>query len=186
MGHHEVEMSDPQPIRAKIRRWYVPNAIYFITAVTHERRPIFADDANIELLRATMRKAKKYHPFRMHAYALMPDHFHLLIYVPASTNISKLMQSIQWNFTRSHKAAHGVTTSVKLWQRGFWDHVIRDDNDFERHFDYIHYNPVKHGYVTLPADYAHSSFLEYVRLGWYGPSWAVDVKLDVSVKHDFE
>jgi len=179
-------MSDPQPIRAKIRRWYVPNAIYFITAVTYERRPIFADDANIELLRATMRKAKKYHPFRMHAYALMPDHFHLLIYVPESTNISKLMQSIQWNFTRNHKAAHGVTTSVKLWQRGFWDHVIRDDNDFERHFDYIHYNPVKHGYVTLPADYAHTGFLEYVRLGWYGPSWAVDVKLDVSVKHDFE
>ena len=167
-------MGDAQPIRARIRRWYVPNAIYFITAVTHARRPLFAKEANVELLRDTMRKAKACHPFRTHAYALMPDHFHLLIYVPESTNISKLMHSIQRNFTLNYKAAHGIREPQKLWHRGFWDHVIRDEDDFQRHFDYIHYNPVKHGLVAHPGDYSHTSFGEYVQRGWYGSMWVQD------------
>ncbi len=83
-------MDETPPIRACIRRWYVPNAIYFVTVVTHNRNPIFAGEANITLLRHTMQQAKHYHPFKMHAYALMPDHLHLLIFVPETSNISKL------------------------------------------------------------------------------------------------
>ena len=133
---------------------------------------VFADEANIGLLRSTMHEAQKLYPFTMHAYAFMPDHLHLLILVPPETNISKLTHSIQWNYTRNYKDAHQITTSLHLWQRGFWDHVIRDDQDFEGHFNYIHYNPVKHGYVHSPADYAHSSFRHYVQRGWYGQTWA--------------
>ena len=163
---------DAEPIRARIHRWYVPNAIYFLTAVTHARTSLFADEANVALLRATMRRAKELYPFTMHAYVFLPDHFHLLIRVPEAANLSRLMQSIQWNWTIRYKKIHQVTASVHLWQRGYWDHVIRDDRDLEQHFDYIHYNPVKHGYVQHPLDYAHSSFGEYVRRGWYGPAWA--------------
>ena len=160
-----------EPIRAKIRRVYVPNAHYFVTAVTHSRRRLFADEANMDLLRTTMRRAKAHHPFTMCAYAFMPDHFHLLIFVPESTSISKLLQSIQRNYTRNYKNEHGITQMVRLWQRGFWDHVIRDERDFASHFHYIHYNPVKHGYVIHPEDYAHTSFREYLRRGWYEPGW---------------
>ena len=181
-----AEAKDSEAIRARIRRWYVPNATYFVTAVTRERSPVFAEEANLVLLRSTMRKAKEHHPFRMHAYALLPDHLHLLIYVPESSNISKLMQSIQWNFTRNYKAAHGITTPVRLWQRGFWDHVIRDEDDFEGHLGYIHYNPVKHGYVSHPRDYPHTSFHEYVERGWYGLAWAEDVEPRVLAMHDLE
>jgi putative transposase len=60
---------------------------------------------------------------------------------------------------------------LRLWQRGFWDHVIRDERDLARHFDYIHYNPVKHGYVTQPEAYTDSSFAEYLRRGWYEIGW---------------
>jgi REP element-mobilizing transposase RayT len=95
-------MDNTEPIRAKIRRWYVPDAVYFITGVTHERRPIFADDVNVEVLRATMRIAKTYHPFEMRAYVFMPDHFHLLIFVPKTTNISKLLHSVERNFTLNY------------------------------------------------------------------------------------
>jgi REP element-mobilizing transposase RayT len=95
-----VQCSDaPQPIRARIRRWYVPNAVYFITAVTLGRRPLFGEGGHLDLLRNTMHEAQIYHPFTMHAYVFMPDHLHMLIHVPATTNISKLMQSIQRNFT---------------------------------------------------------------------------------------
>jgi putative transposase len=163
-------LTQPQ-IRAKIRRWYVPNAIYFITAVTQDRRPLFADAANLELLRVTMRSARQYHPFAMRAYAFLADHFHLLVFVPETTNISKLLQSIQRNFTRNYKQAHAVPEPLRLWQRGFWDHVIRDERDFANHLNYIHYNPVKHGYASRAGGYAHTSFHDYVRRGWYEPGW---------------
>lgn len=165
----------PQPVRAKIRRWYVPNAVYFITSVTQDREPLFAEPFALALLRDTMRYTKVYYPFTMVAYVFLPDHFHLLIQVPESTNISNLMQSVQRNFTLDYKKILSIETPLHLWQRGFWDHVIRDERDLERHFDYIHYNPVKHGLVSKPSEYPHSSFLEYVKRGWYGAAWAEDV-----------
>ena len=167
------------PIRAKIRRWYVANAIYFVTAVTRDRRPIFAQASNLALLRQVLHAVQKLHPFHMHAYAFLPDHLHLLIYVPETTNISKVMQSLQWNYTREYKAAHGLAESVSLWQRGYWDHVIRNERGFDRHLSYIHYNPVKHGLVEHPADYAETSFREYVKRGWYGEAWCQDPKIEV-------
>jgi len=178
-------MEAQEQVRAKIRRWYVPNAIYFIVGVTQARQRLFADVANIELLRTIMRNVKELHPFKMHAYALMPDHFHLLIFVPATSTISKIMQSIQWNFTMEYKKLHRITTPTKLWQRGFWDHVIRDGRDYENHFHYIHYNPVKHGYVTRTGDYPHTSFHEYVKQGVYDPDWG-QVEPDEIRKLDFE
>lgn len=160
-----------EPVRAKIRRLYVPDALYFITCVLANRNPLLADNANMTLFRETLREVKKLHPFTMRAYAFLPDHFHLLIFVPAATNISKLMQSVQRNYTLNYKKAYQMDTSVKLWQRGFWDHVIRDERDFVNHFHYIHYNPVKHGLVSCPIEYPHTSFQEYVGQGWYDTDW---------------
>jgi len=174
-----------EPIRAKIRRWYVPNAVYFIVGVTQNRKPIFANGRNIQLLRETMHKAKVYHPFNMRAYAFMPDHFHLLLYIPETTNISALLHSIQRNFTVNYKKAHDITAPTHLWQRGFWDHVIRNDADYANHLNYIHYNPVKHGYVTRPLDYPHTSFHKYVKMGWYEPDWGTDTLENLN-KFDFE
>ena len=158
-------------IRAKIRRYYIPNAVYFITAVTQDRQPLFADSVNLELLRVTMRRVKEHHPFIMRAYVFLHDHLHLVIFVPETTNISKLLQSIQRNFTRNYKKAHNINEPIRLWQRGFWDHVIRDERDFANHLHYVHYNPVKHGYVSEPESYDHTSFHEYVKRGWYEAGW---------------
>src|SRR5262245_47858744 len=144
---------ESKPIRVKIRRLYVPNALYFITGVTKDRRPTLAPPADMELFRATMREAKKYYPFTMRAYVFLHDHFHLLIFIPDTTNVSKLLHSIQRNYTLNYKKAHHLDRPTHLWQRGFWDHVIRDETDFVNHFHYIHYNPVKHGYVTRPEDW---------------------------------
>ena len=88
-----------------------------------------------------------------------------------STTISEVLHSLQRNFTLNYKRAHGITRKTHLWQRGFWDHVIRDEQDLTSHFHYIHYNPVKHGHVSKPEDYMHSSFHEYVKRGWYEIGW---------------
>ena len=164
-------MDKSEPVRARIRRWYVPNAIYFIVGVTNGRRSLFAEAENVALLRETLHRVKELYPFQMRAYVFLPNHFHLLIFMPETTNISKLMQSWQRNFTLNYKTAHGITESLRLWQRGFWDHVIRDADDYERHFHHIHYNPVKHGYARRAAEYPHSSFHECVKRGWYDPDW---------------
>ena len=160
-----------QPIRAGIRRYNIPDALYFITAVTHERQPVFADTANIALLRQTMRRVQEIHPFEMRAYVFLPDHLHLLIHIPDATSISRVMHSMQRNLTLNYKRARAIEQQVTIWQRGFWDHVIRDDTDWANHLHYIHFNPVKHGYVSGPEDYPHSSFQEYVRRGWYEIGW---------------
>ena len=172
-------------IRARIRRLYVTNTHYFITGVTKDRCPILADGANMELFRVTLRRAQEYHSFRMRAYAFLPDHFHLLIFVPDTTDISKLLQSVQRNFTRNYKKAHNIDQATHLWQRGFWDHVIRDERDYVNHFHYIHYNPVKHGYVVRPEDYPHTSFLEYVKRGWYELGWG-HAEAEAISKFDWE
>ncbi len=166
-----VKPMSQTPVHAKIRRLYVPDANYFITFVFQNRASILADPQNMALFRATLRTAKEYHPFTMRAYVFLADHLHLLIFIPTTTNISKLMQSVQRNFTRNYKAAHGIPQPIRLWQRGFWDHVIRNEQDFANHFHYIHFNPVKHGYVTRPTDYPYSSFHEYYQRGWYTADW---------------
>lgn len=156
-----------RPIRSQVHRLNIQNATYFITTNTQKRKPLFANEKNVSLLRTTMRAVKEHHPFQMRAYAFMPDHLHLLILLLATTEITKLMQSIKRNFTRNFKTEHGVNEPLKLWQRSFHDHVIRDERDYLNHIHYIHYNPVRHGYAKRPQDYPHTSFMEYVRLGWY-------------------
>ncbi len=66
------------------------------------------------------------------------------------------------------KLKHRETT---IWQRRFWEHLIRDDEDYRMHMDYIHYNPVKHGLVNRVKDWPHSTFHRYVRKGIYSEDW---------------
>jgi len=118
-----------EPIRARIRRLYVPNALYFIVAVTQGRQSVFADESNVALLRQTMRRVKEIHPFAMRAYVFLPEHLHLLIQILGSTTLSEVLHSLQRNFTLNYKRVYGITRKTSLWQHGFWDHVVRDDQE---------------------------------------------------------
>ena len=153
------------------RRYYVPDAIVFITQVVQERRPIFRDVATLDLLRSTLRNVKVLCPFEMLGYVFLPDHLHLLIKPTDSSIFSEIMHSLKPNFTKEYKHLTGVTGSLKLWQKRFWDHVIRDEMDLQRHLDYIHYNPVKHGLVSRPKDWQNSSFEAWKQRGAYEDQW---------------
>jgi len=85
--------------------------------------------------------------------------------------ISHVMQSLKLCFAHRYKKDFGISTSLAVWQRRFWDHMIRDQEDFNRHLDYIHYNPVKHGYVSNPGDFQWSSLKTYVERGQYQKGW---------------
>ena len=64
----------------------------------------------------------------------------------------------------------------RIWQRRFWEHAIRDGADLERHVDYVHFNPVKHGHVTRVTDWPHSSFHQFVARGELTDDWGGDMK----------
>jgi putative transposase len=170
-------------VRARLRRVYETEGVYFITAVAHQRHPFFATDEEVNRLRETLRAVKEIYPFTMRGFVFLREHVHLLLQVGPGVDISQTMHSLKRNYTLNYKKGRGENGRVTLWQKGFWDHVIRDERDFLNHLDYIHYNPVKHGYVSKPEDYPHSSYQEYVRRGWYEPSWG---HMEIEGLADFE
>jgi putative transposase len=115
---------------------------------------------------------------------VLPDHLHVVMTLPpGDADFSNRWSLIKRRFT-SAVAKMGVTIArhangeYALWQRRFWEHTIRDDTDFERHVDYIHFNPVKHRLVTRVRDWPHSSFHRYVRHGLMPEDWAGDFGQD--------
>ncbi|MCA9897517.1 MAG: transposase [Anaerolineales bacterium] len=172
-------------IRDRIKRVYVADAIYFVTAVTKNRQPLFKDPTNIALLRQTIREVKEIHPFEMRGYGFLLDHFHVQFYAEGETAVTKILHSIKRNFTLNYKRAHNISEPISLWQKRFWDHVIRDERDYLNHLNYIHYNPVKHGLVMKPEDYPHTSYHEYLKRGWYEIGWG-HVEPEELKSFDFE
>lgn len=135
------------------------------------------------ILREAIDTVRKGSPFRIDAMVLLPDHVHCIWTLPhTDTDYSTRWRKIKERFTRkwlrSHGREHSVTTGQffkgqrGVWQSRFWEHTIRDENDFNAHMDYIHYNPVKHGYVRCPHDWRWTSFHRCVREGLYAIDWA--------------
>lgn len=154
------------------KRYYVPDAIVFITAVTDDRRSYLARGDDIRLFWETLRAVQVIHPFRLLAYVILPNHLHWLLRPGDDQgNFSAVMHSIKRNYTLNYKKAHGIVKPLHLWQDRFWDHVVRDADDLQRHFDYIHWNPVKHGYVRDPEMWPYSTYRHWLDLGYYEPGW---------------
>ncbi len=151
-----------------LRRFNIRPAQYFITGVTFRREPILLN--NIDLFWRSWRLTKP------KAWAILPDHFHAILEIN-EIGISEIMHSFKITYARIFRSLCGYG---KVWQNRFWDHIIRDQNDFNRHLDYIHINPVKHGYAKSPADYEFSSFKEYVTMGYYEKSRGKYFKIDLS------
>jgi putative transposase len=140
------------------RRANTPGGTYFFTVVTQHRQPILTDDPIRTTLRAAIDAIRQSHPFGVDAWVLLPDHLHCIWTLPADdANFGLRWARIKQHVSRQCSAtADGAAvlspSSARrgesgLWQRRFWEHEIRDEDDFRRHADYIHWNPVKHGYV---------------------------------------
>jgi putative transposase len=154
------------------RRIYIPGGMYFFTVVTHDRAPYFADTANVAHLRAAFRQVKAARPFELAAVAILPDHLHCLWRLPeGDDDYSSRWREIKKAASRRIVPSADDRHERPVWQRRFWEHAIRDEADWRAHMDYIHYNPVKHGLATRPADWPWSSFNRAVAHGWYEPNW---------------
>ncbi len=148
----------PQYVRAK-------GSIFFFTVVLAQR-PSNLLVEEVDRLRRIYQTVQRRHPFETIAICVLPDHIHALWALPdGDTDFSTRWSLIKSGFSRGLDArARSMSKVAKkgIWQRRYWEHAIRNDEDFERHVDYIHFNPVKHGHVNRVADWPHSSFHRYV------------------------
>ncbi len=144
---------------------YIRNQVYggtyFFTLVTHNRKPFFSDEAAVDILLRAIQQTKIRKPFDLIAYCILFDHLHLLISLPIDDrSFSQIIRNVKRITTKDTRELLG-NPELLIWQDRFWEHTIRDEEDLEHHFDYIHYNPVKHGYVEDYGNWAWSSFSEY-------------------------
>jgi len=162
----------------RYRRMDMPGAKYFFTVNLAERQKSLLVEHVVEL-RAAMRRVKQNHPFEIDAIVILPDHLHTIWSLPENdADFSLRWNLIKGAFSRKLPRVERVIASRNrkgergIWQRRFWEHLIRDERDFERHVNYIHYNPVKHGYVSSPCEWEFSSIHRYIALGIIPPDWA--------------
>jgi putative transposase len=168
---------------SEYRRLYLPGSTIFLTIVTYNRQPIFANSENIILLRKALAKTRSEKPFEITAAAILPDHLHFLWTLhPDYYNYSYLVSRLKVLFTRSLKDKKYQSENIShsrikhresdVWQRRFWEHTVKDESEFENFLNYIHYNPVKHGLVSCPHFWQYSSFQTWVNKGIYQHDWA--------------
>ncbi|ADE15902.1 protein of unknown function DUF1568 [Nitrosococcus halophilus Nc 4] len=160
------------------RRLYIEGGAYFFTVVTYERRPLFADEDTVLQLKQAFRHVKAQLPFVMEAIVVLPDHFHAVWRLPpGDSDYSERWRRIKYRFSLQFEGLSSCSSSrrrrreKRVWQRRFWEHILRDEEDYRRHLDYIHYNPVKHGYAVAPREWPYSSFRRFVQWGVYSPDW---------------
>jgi len=162
------------------RRNVVPGGSYFFTVNLADRRARLLTE-NVEALRAAFRYVRSRHPFAVEAIVVLPEHLHAIwILPPNDADYALRWRLIKSTFSRSlpdgeARSASRVSKSERgIWQRRYWEHTLRDERDYERHVDYIHFNPVKHGHVLRVSDWPYSSFQRFVKLGVYAEDWAGD------------
>ena len=162
----------------RYRRDDTKGGTWFFTVNLAERRKTYLLD-EIVLLRHAVSSVKQRHPFTINAIVVLPDHIHAIWTLPEQDNdfstrwglikagfSRKLSKTERINRSRTGKGERGI------WQRRYWEHLIRNERDYEQHVNYIHYNPVKHDYVDNPADWPYSSIHRYIRYGILEKNWS--------------
>jgi len=167
------------------RRVKIEGSCYFFTIVTYKRRSFLTDDGVRPILKEAIRRIKTDRPFEMPAFSLLPNHLHCIWKMPSGdADYSKRWGLIKRLFSQAYIADGGQPLAqtnsrqnkreLGVWQRRFWEHRIRDDNDYWNHVHYIHYNPVKHGLVQRIEDWPYSTYHRFCEQGIYdGFDWSV-------------
>ena len=167
------------------RRAWRPGGTWFFTINLLQRSGNDLLVRHIDKLRTTVHQVRTKHPFTIHGWVVLPDHMHCIISLPENdsdfalrwrlikSRFSKSIPPIEWRSSvRSRRGERGI------WQRRYWEHLVRDEKDYAAHMDYIHINPVKHGLTGRVIDWPYSTFHRCVAKGVYPPDWAGSLHAD--------
>ena len=169
---------------SRYRRLWHPGGTYFFThTLLHRGGDLLV--RRIDLLRASVMKVRAEYPFCIVAWSVLPDHFHCVIALPDDDARFELRwRLIKQRFSCGIPNAEPRSESRRrrgergVWQRRYWEHLIRDEDDLAAHIDYVHINPVKHGLVQKVSAWPHSTFGRWVREGFYLQDWAGEPAID--------
>lgn len=164
---------------SNFRRAWCPGGTYFFTVNLLRRSDNDLLVRHVDLLRDAIRTVRQAHPFTIHAWVVLPEHMHCVIELPiGDTDFAVRWRLIKIRFSKSlpdrewRSAVRLRRGERGIWQRRYWEHLIRDDEDFAAHMDYVHINPVKHGLVKRVVDWPYSTFHRLVEQGVYPLDWA--------------
>ena len=160
------------------RRAFVAGGTWFFTVNLLQRQNNALLTTHIDLLRTSVRKVRENYPFTIDAWVILPEHMHCVWTLPSEDHDF----STRWRLIKNHFSRQIPSTEWRsetrlrynergIWQRHYWEHLIRDELDYQRHIDYIHMNPVKHGWVKKVKDWQYSTFHRYVAQGIYPLDW---------------
>ena len=168
------------------KRAFIPGGTWFFTVNLLERGNNDLLVREVDLLRKVIRNVKQKHPFHIDAWVVLPEHMHCIFSLPeGDSDFSLRWRLIKSGFSRSLPKTEYLSSVRKasgergIWQRHYWEHLIRDDDDYQRHVDYVHVNPVKHGYVERVQDWPYSTFHRYAESGVYPIDWCGGLDVDV-------
>jgi putative transposase len=164
----------------RYRRSDVAGGTYFFTVNLADRSSRLLVE-HIDDLRAAVRTVKQRHPFEILAWVVLPEHMHAIWTLPENDHdFSGRWSLIKSGFSHAIARSEAVPVSYAakrergIWQRRFWEHWIRDEIDLQRHVDYVHINPVKHGHAARASDWPHSSIHRFIEHGWVTRDWACE------------
>jgi putative transposase len=147
------------------RRLFIPGGSYFFTVNLQNRGSLLLTE-RIDLLRNAVRHTRRSMPFEIDAWVVLPDHMHCMWKLPSGDDdFPARWRSIKLGFS------FALRPSAQIWQRGYWEHALRDEPDWAAHMDYVHFNPVKHGYTHAPGLWRYSTFRACVKRGLYPKDW---------------
>ncbi len=173
-----ASITEEAPYRmSRFRRYRRVGHCCFFTVSLDNRAQRYLTD-HIDVLKQCLRDAAQRRPFVIDAMVVLPDHLHTIWTLPdPDRDVTSRWQHIKAGFAHqlmdsgvrpTHRQS---STEFGLWQPRFWEHWIRNEREFNRHADYIHFNPVKHGWAETPCAWAYSSFHRYVAQGLYPAHW---------------
>ena len=178
-----------QYIRAK-----TTGAYYFFTVVTHQRQKILCKPEVRAALRNAINEVRQTMPFDIIAWVLLPDHMHCIWALPTgdydySNRLARIKRKVSKQCRTKVKNNH-LSPSLKkgkeigFWQRRFWEHQIRDEIDLKNHINYVHFNPVKHGFCDVASQWQWSSLLRYIKQGKHSKDWGKGIDIPKSIGHE--
>lgn len=166
------------------KRLRIAGAKYFFTVNLAERRRNDLLIRYIHPLREAFRQTRHDHPFEIDAIVILPEHLHCIWQLPPGDDAySTRWRLIKARFSMALPKTERISKSRLrkgergIWQRRYWEYAIRDEQDYQNHLDYIHYNPVKHGHVQAANEWPHSSFHRWVERGVYAENWGASPEI---------
>jgi putative transposase len=170
------------------RRAFIEGTSIFITMVTFNRQPILI--YNIDLFKEALRHSQERFVYQIIAFVVLPNHMHMIVHPESIHEYPRIIATIKHYFSHNLFGSEAMVNQSLLsenqrskrekgiWQPRYWEHVIRDEADMNRHVDYIHYNPVKHKLSDHPAQWEYSSFHEFVKRGYYELAWGHEDEIE--------